>query len=65
MVCCMGYKERMEPSRREHAHIAIAAAERFSELADIADLMGDTEGAAQLRRRAASASAQAMALLDD
>jgi hypothetical protein len=51
--------------RRDIAQLACRTAERFAELADVADLMGDHEGAARLRRRAADANERAMALLDE
>lgn len=47
------------------AHRAVAAAERLAELADVAELMDDSDGALQLRRRAAQVQSQAMRLLDD
>jgi hypothetical protein len=41
------------------------AADRLEELADTAELMGDTDGAARMRSAAWSRRLQAMALLDD
>ncbi len=41
------------------------AADRLDALADVADLMGDAEGAAQYRERAAAVRMAAMRLLDD
>lgn len=55
----------MDPERRHMLAVATAAAERFNELADVAELMGDVDGATRLRRRAATASERAMALLDE
>lgn len=55
----------MTANRRDIADLACRCAERFSELADVAELMGDHDGAARLRRRAADANEHAMALLDD
>ncbi|HUF99999.1 MAG TPA: hypothetical protein VMM60_17885 [Ilumatobacter sp.] len=55
----------MDPDRRHHAAVAAAAAERLNQLADVADLMGDADGASRLRQQAASASERAMALLDE
>ena len=50
---------------RRDADVAVETAERLAELADIADLMGDGDGAARLRRRASVASDRAMRMLDD
>jgi len=44
---------------------AVDAAERLTELADLAELMDDSEGADRFRRRATDARDQAMRLLDD
>jgi hypothetical protein len=55
----------MDPERRHRAAVATAAAERYNELADIAELMGDADGAMLLRQRAAITSERAMALLDE
>lgn len=40
------------------------AADRFDELAEIAELMGDDDGAARFREQAARCRAQAMCILD-
>ena len=50
---------------RPGAEVAVETAERLAELADVAELMGDRDGAARLRTRAAVASDRAMRLLDD
>ena len=50
---------------RPGAEVAVETAERLAELADVAELMGDRDGAARLRRGAAVASDRAMRLLDD
>lgn len=55
----------MEPSRQHRLDVATAAAERFAELADVAELMGDHDGALRLRRRADATRERAMTLLDD
>ena len=51
-----------EPS---DAALAAQTAERLSELADVAELMGDGDGAARLRNGAALAGDRAMRMLDD
>jgi hypothetical protein len=40
------------------------AADRFDELAEVADLMGDSDGAARFRRESAMARDRAMTILD-
>jgi hypothetical protein len=50
---------------RAEAQLATASAERFSELAEIAELMDDADGASRFRRRAERARARAMLLLDE
>jgi hypothetical protein len=50
---------------RPGADVAAETAVRLAELADVAELMGDDDGATQLRGRAAVASDRAMRLLDD
>ncbi len=55
----------MTPEHQHRAAVAVEAAERFNELADVAELMGDTDGALRLRRRAAATAERAMSLLDD
>ncbi len=60
-----GMHGRMDPERRHAATVARQAAERFDELADVAELMGDTDGAFKLRHRAAATRERAMLLLDD
>lgn len=55
----------MDPERQHRLTVATAAAERLNELADMAELMGDTDGASRLRVRAAAARERAMAMLDD
>lgn len=52
-----GTVNRIEPLTR--------AAERLDELADIAELMGDGDGAERLRASAAHQRMRAMELLDD
>ncbi len=54
----------MNDARRE-ATEAQATAERLAELADVAELMDDPDGAARLRRDAARVGDHAMRLLDD
>ena len=50
----------------ERADDAVAAetAERLAELADVAELMGDDDGALRLRSRAVVAGDRAMRMLD-
>jgi hypothetical protein len=50
---------------RPDVDVAAETAERLAELADMAELMGDGDGAARLRGRAAVASDRAMRMLDD
>ena len=50
--------------RRQAAADLTARAERFSELADVAELMGDEATASRLRRDGARCRERAMALLD-
>ena len=50
---------------RHSSDVAAETAERLAELADVAELMGDGDGAARLRSRAAAAGDRAMWLLDD
>jgi hypothetical protein len=50
---------------RPEADVAAATAERLAELADVAELMGDGDGADRLRQRAAVARDRAMRMLDD
>jgi len=50
---------------RPDAAVAAETAERLAELADVAELMGDGDGAARLRSRAALAGDRAMRMLDD
>lgn len=52
-------------SDRDPKVVATETAERLAELADMADLMDDTEGAARLRKQAQTISARAMDLLDE
>ena len=54
----------MDPDQQHQLEVATAAAERFAELADMAELMGDADGAAKLRLRAAATRERAMNLLD-
>lgn len=49
---------------RTDAEVAAETAVRLAELADVAELMGDRDGAARLRRSAAAASDRAMRMLD-
>jgi hypothetical protein len=55
----------MNPAHRQLAAVAAATAERFNQLAEVAELMGDADGASRLRQQAATASERAMALLDE
>ena len=50
---------------RAGSEVAAETAERLAELADVAELMGDGDGAARLRNRAAVVSDRAMRMLDD
>lgn len=50
---------------RPGSDVAAETAERLAELADVAELMGDADGAARLRSRAAVVGDRAMRLLDD
>lgn len=50
---------------RPDSEVAVETAERLAELADVAELMGDGDGAARFRSRAAVVSGRAMRLLDD
>ncbi len=52
------------PDAGAHAHPS-EAADRLDELAETADLMGDTATALQWRERALAIRMQAMKLLDD
>lgn len=52
-------------AERPGSEVAAEAAERLAELAEVAELMGDGDGAAWLRSRAAVAGDRAMRLLDD
>ena len=53
----------MDDARRRVDDLA-EAADRLDALADIAELMGDDEGAIRFRKEGATCRAQAMALLD-
>jgi hypothetical protein len=55
----------MDADRQHRLEVATAAAERFAELADVAELMGDVDGALRLRRRADATRERAMTLLDE
>ena len=55
----------MRPHRHQLVDELCAAADRFADLADVAELMGDDSGALRLRQQAASRRAEAMSLLDD
>lgn len=48
-----------------NVRLLVRTAERLDSLADTAELMGDSDGAAQFRAAAASRRLQAMTLLDD
>jgi hypothetical protein len=50
---------------RDPKIVATETAERLLELADIAELMDDPEGAARLRKQAQAVSDVAMLLLDE
>ena len=52
-------------TERADAIAAASTAERLAELADIAELMDDVDGAVRLRRGAEQARVRAMHLLDD
>jgi hypothetical protein len=54
----------VDAERQHRFEVATAAAERFAELADVAELMGDPDGALRLRRRADATRERAMTLLD-
>ena len=54
----------MEPDRRADVEALTAAAARFGELAEVADLMDDPAGAQRLRDLAEQRYAEAMAVLD-
>ena len=54
-----------DAARRSSVDDVVGAAERLTELADIAELMDDSEGADRFRRRASAVRDQAMRLLDD
>lgn len=54
----------MEPDRRSAADALTAAAARFDELADVAELMDDAAGARRFRELAATRYAEAMSALD-
>ncbi len=51
-------------SSGSHGHLS-ETADRFDELAETAELMGDADGAQQLRERALALRMEAMKLLDD
>ncbi len=55
----------MRPDRHRLVDELCAAADRFGDLADVAELMGDDGGALRLRQQAARRRAEAMSLLDD
>ncbi|MFT4658828.1 MAG: hypothetical protein ACJAXA_002418 [Candidatus Aldehydirespiratoraceae bacterium] len=50
---------------RDPKIVATETAERLAELADMAELMDDTDGAARLRKQAQAISDRAMQLLDE
>ena len=54
----------MERDRRAAVEALTAAAARFDELADVAELMDDTAGAQRFRELAATRYSEAMAALD-
>lgn len=54
-----------DPLPRSAIPALTRAADRLDELADTADLMGDTDGANRLRGEARANRMQAMELLDD
>jgi hypothetical protein len=56
--------ERDPISSASHGRLG-EAADRFDELAETAELMGDADGAQQLRERALALRMEAMTLLDD
>jgi hypothetical protein len=61
-----GRKARVEPDERSRTvHELAEIAERFDALADMAELMGDDDGAARFRAESSRRRAQAMALLDE
>lgn len=55
----------MDDDQRRLARHLSEAADRFNDLADVAELMGDDAGAARFRAQALSRRMQAMAVLDD
>ena len=58
-------KEDVEDDQRRLARHLSEAADRFNDLADVAELMGDDDGAARFRAQALSRRMQAMAVLDE
>jgi hypothetical protein len=56
---------RMTRDDPPEVRLLVEAAERFDSLAETADLMGDRDGAASLKERAASYRLRAMRLLDE
>lgn len=55
----------MEPKRRDAVEQLTAAAARFDELAEVAELMDDAAGARRFRELAARRYAEAMSMLDE
>jgi hypothetical protein len=51
--------------QRRDVRVLVRTAERLDALADTAELMGDSCGAARFRTQASNRRLQAMALLDD
>ncbi len=58
-------KDGVEDDQRRLARHLSEAADRFNDLADVAELMGDDDGAARFRAQALSRRMQAMSVLDD
>lgn len=55
----------MDDDQRRLAQDLTLAADRYNDLADVAELMGDDDGATRFRAQALSRRMQAMAVLDD
>lgn len=55
----------MDVDRRQRVRAATLAADRLDALAEMADLMGDPEGAHRLREQVVTHRMHAMTLLDD
>ena len=62
---CLRQTRPVDRDRRTVVEELTAVASRLDELAEVADLMGDTAGARRYRDLAARRCAEAMALMDD